>query len=119
MEEQLLLARDRNPIARGWLKCPLLNRRQHGLINAMPSPRIIVYFAILPSLSITTSTITSPLVPDGSCDRSGFGEGCATTRATVVSPSPNASTPDDAFGLEVAAVVAAATSGCTGVGAGS
>src|ERR1700679_4111378 len=82
-----------------------------------PRPRLIVNLAILPSLSITTSTITSPLEPAGSCDRSGFGEGCTTTSASVVSPSPSESMPDAASALAGAA--AADITGCSGAGVGT
>src|ERR1700679_1079093 len=84
-----------------------------------PRPRLIVNLAILPSIPITTSTITSPLEPAGSCDRSGFGEGCTTTSASVVSPSPSESMPDAASALAGAAVAAADITGCSGAGVGT
>jgi hypothetical protein len=45
-----------------------------------PSPRSSELFVTWPFLSITTSTTTSPRVPEGNWPRSGRGEGCSTTR---------------------------------------
>src|ERR1700761_5645904 len=79
-----------------------------------PRPRANDDLAIRPVWSMTTSTTTSPRVPEGSCDRSGFGEGWTTTRARVVSPSPRASAPVAAPAL----VEAEAGDGVTGAGVG-
>src|SRR5580698_9685329 len=61
----------------------------------MPWPRPLVIFRsdIFPVESMTISTMTSPLVPLGSAERSGFGVGKKLARAISTLPEPSASAP--------------------------
>src|ERR1700722_18703286 len=47
--------------------------------------------AILPAVSMTMSRMTSPLVPRGKVERSGFGVGKKLARAMLILPEPSAS----------------------------
>jgi hypothetical protein len=58
--------------------------------TAPPRPLTSLICAIFPRVSITISSTTSPWVPGGSEERSGFGSGENWSSAIWMSPSPKA-----------------------------
>ena len=64
-------------------------------VSSIPWPRPLVIFRseIFPVASMTMSTMTSPFVPLGSTERSGFGVGKKLANAMSTLPEPSASAP--------------------------
>src|SRR5271154_4791759 len=67
-----------------------------------PRPLVILMSAILPVVSMTMSRMTSPLVPRGRTERSGFGVGKKLARSMLILPEPSESAPVSESGFGVA-----------------